>query len=82
MAMNDETQSPDHVTIIKERGSGGSVVLAVLAALAIALVARFYLGDTKAANSADDNVAAAADKVGAAADKVGDAAQDAAKKVQ
>lgn len=73
--------SPDHVTIIKERGSsGGTMVIAVIALLLIAVFG--YFAFTKSApNATDASINAAADKVGAAADKVGDAAQDAAKKV-
>lgn len=78
--MNDN-RDPDHVTIIKERGSsGGSMVIAVIALLLIAAFAYFVLV-REPAGSTDANISAAADKVGAAADKVGDAAQDAAKKV-
>ncbi len=73
-------RDPDNVTIIKERSSGGTAVIAIIALLLIAAFAYFVLVK-QPNNSADPNISAAADKVGAAADKVGDAAQDAAKKV-
>ncbi|MFM5929281.1 MAG: hypothetical protein ACKOPQ_00050 [Novosphingobium sp.] len=77
--MSDTTNSPDHVTIIKEGNSGGGIFLGILAAVVLALVAFWALSGTKSNDSADASIRAAADKVGAAADKVGDAAQDAAK---
>lgn len=77
--MNDY-RDPDNVTIIKERSSGGTAVIAIIALLLIAAFAYFVLVKPSD-NSANRNVSAAADKVGAAAEKVGDAAEEAAKKV-
>lgn len=74
-------RDPDHVTIVKERGSGGTGVIAIIALLLIAAFAYFVLV-RQPEKSTDPNISAAADKVGAAAEKVGDAAQDAAKKTQ
>lgn len=73
-------RDPDHVTVVKERGSGGTMVIAVIALLLIAAFLYFAVIQ-QPDNSNDASINAAADKVGAAADKVGDAAQDAAKKV-
>lgn len=75
-----DNRDPDHVTVVKERDSGGTMVIAVIALLLIAAFLYFAVIQ-KPDNSTDASINAAADKVGAAADKVGDAAQDAAKKV-
>lgn len=74
-------RDPDHVTIVKERGSGGTGVIAIIALLLIAAFVYFVLVRQPESRT-DANVSAAADKVGAAAEKVGNAAEDAAKKVQ
>jgi len=71
---------PD-VTVIKEKGSGGGVIVAIIALVIVAAVA-FWLISTKSdAPPSDANVAAAADKVGAAAEQVGNAAEDAVSKI-
>jgi hypothetical protein len=80
--MNDPNNSPDHVTIIKERSSGGGVVLGMAVAVILAILAFMVFSGSDKADPSDASIKAAAEKVGAAADKVGDAAQDAAKKVQ
>ncbi len=80
--MSDTNDSPDHVTIIKERSSGSGIFLGIMVAVVLALVAFMVFSGSKTSDPSDASIKAAADKVGAAADKVGDAAQDAAKKVQ
>lgn len=72
-------RDPDNVTIVRERSSGGTAVIAIIALLLIAAFTYFALVK-QPADRTDPNISAAAEKVGAAADKVGDAAQDAAKK--
>ena len=79
--MTDNSQ-PDHVTIIKERGSsGGGMMVAVLAIVLIAIAAFYLLSNRTDPSSKDASITAAANKVGNAADKVGNAAEDAVKKV-
>lgn len=80
--MRDTDNSPEHVTIIKEGGSGGGVVLGMAVAVILAILAFMVFSGSNKADPSDASIKAAAEKVGAAADKVGDAAQDAAKKVQ
>jgi hypothetical protein len=76
--MPDTVQPSEHVTIVKERGgSGGTMIVAVIALLLIAAFAYFVLAKEPAVNPTDASISAAANKVGDAADKVGDAAQDA-----
>lgn len=74
-------RDPNHVTIVKERSSGGTAVIAIIALLLIAAFAYFVLV-RQPDNRTDPSISAAADKVGAAAEKVGDAAEDAARKVE
>ena len=74
-------RDPDHVTIVKERSSGGTAVIAIIALLLIAAFAYFVLV-RQPDNRTDPSIAAAADKGGAAAEKVGDAAEDTARKVE
>lgn len=71
---------PD-VTIVKEKGSGGGMIVAIVALALVAVVAFWLISTQKTANPSDVNVAAAADKVGAAADKVGNAVEDAANSI-
>lgn len=74
---------PEHVTIVKERGSsGGTTVVAIIVLLLIAVFAYFAFIRNDAVDPTDASISRAADKVGAAADQVGDAAKDAAKKVE
>lgn len=74
------SNNPDHVTVVKE-SSMGTVVIAMVAILAILFGAWYFMSNDQNVNPADADISAAANKVGAAADKVGDAAQDSAKKV-
>ncbi len=80
--MSEQDNEPERVTIIKQGGSGGGIIVGVLIALAIALLAWLVLSGPRAVDPSDASVAAAADKVGAAADQVGQAAQDAVKKIR
>jgi len=79
----ETTRPAEHVTIVKERGSGmGGMMVALLALVVIAVVAFWALDDRKApADPSDASIAAAADKVGGAAEKVGNAAEEAVKKI-
>ncbi len=79
----ETTARPEHVTIIKERGSGmGGIMIAVLAIVVIAVVAFWAIGSNqKSVDPSDASIAAAADKVGSAAQKVGTAAEEAVKKI-
>lgn len=72
---------PD-VTIIKEKGSSGGMIVALVALALIALAAFWLISNNgkTTTNPSDANVAAAADKVGAAAEKVGNAVENAAKR--
>lgn len=76
--MNSDN-NPEHVTVVKQSGAS-TMLIAVLAILALAVTAWFVLGQNNTIDPTDAKVSAAADKVGAAADKVGDAAQEAVKK--
>lgn len=75
-----ETRSPEHVTIVRERGSSGGMIVAIIALVLIA-VAAFWAFGSGGNESSDNGVAAAADKVGAAADKVGEAAETAGRRM-
>jgi hypothetical protein len=79
-----ETDAPariDRVTVIKERRSGGGMMLAMVALVAIAAIAFWAIGSNGKPDTGEVSIAAAADKVGAAADKIGSAAEDAVKKI-
>ena len=80
--MSDPTNSPASVTIVKERSSGGTIFLGILAVIVIAIGAYFLFGQSRPVDPADASITAAAEKVGDAADKVGAAAQDAANNVR
>lgn len=80
--MQNETERPERVTIIKERSSGGTILVALMIVIALVAVGYMLLSDRNAVDPADASIAAAADKVGTAAQQVGDAAQDAAQSIQ
>ena len=82
--MADETDNrhddapTSHTTVIRERGSGTGIIIAVI--LLIAVIAGIYLFSQTSSNEAakDSAITNAAESVGEAADQVGDAAQDVA----
>jgi hypothetical protein len=68
-----DAESGTHTTIIERRGSGGTILLAIVLLFAVA-VGAFYLFTMAPQQSAKDKaVAGAADSVSRTADKVGDA---------
>ena len=71
--------APDHVTIVRESGSGSTMLIAIVILLLVAVIGFWVMNSQTRVDPTDASVAAAADKVGAAAEKVGDAAQDAVK---
>lgn len=75
-----ERDNPDHVTIVKERGSSGGMMFFGLLAVIVLAVAIYFLTQGNRVSPSDVSVSNAAEKVGAAADKVGNAAEDAVKK--
>lgn len=76
---NPQDGNSDHVTIIRERGGSGGIIVAVLALALIAVAAFWLIGSSHEKSASDAGIAVAAEKVGNAADKVGGAAEDAAK---
>ncbi len=68
-----DAENGTHTTIIERRGSGGTILLAIVLLFAVA-VGAFYLFTMAPQQSAKDKaVAGAADSVSRTADKVGDA---------
>jgi hypothetical protein len=66
--------APGGTTIIEKKGSGGTVLIALVLLVAV-LIGGWYLFTTQGAQTNKDNaVAGAAKSVSSAADKVGDAA--------
>ena len=85
-AANPDVTHVEHVTVVEDSGrsrggSGGGMMLALLALVLIAAVAFWMVTQNKSGAAKDRSVAAAADKVGNAADKIGNAAEDAVKKI-
>lgn len=77
--MSDNSDSPDRVTVIKEGGSGGAIVIGIVVLLLIA-IGGFWLMNHDSRTSTDASISAAANKVGNAAEKVGNAADDSTQK--
>ncbi len=68
-----DAEGGTHTTIIERRGSGGTILLAIVLLFAVA-VGAFYLFTMAPQQSAKDKaIAGAADSVSRTADKVGDA---------
>jgi len=77
--MSDNRNGTEHTTVIEHRGSGGTMLIAIVLLIAV-IVGGVYLFNMQQAQSSKDHaIAGAATSVSHAADKVGDAASGGSK---
>lgn len=76
--MADNVTDTPHTTVIERRSSGGTVLIALILLLAVAIGAFFLFNQGRNDNLRTDAVTSAAKDVGDSAKKVGDSASKAA----
>lgn len=77
--MSGNNRGTEHTTIIERRGSGGTVLIAIVLLIAVIVGGVYLFNMQQAQTSKDHAIAGAATSVSHAADKVGAAADGSAK---